>query len=109
MKNKTLIGAVMTILLSNTVIAQSLKESDCTLGADISAQAYNDAKNGVSIESRVESFFSGANTNLPTYKEALARVTKLVTNGHRMYQAAPKVGDKKVWKDVYTNCIKAAP
>lgn len=96
MKNKILIGAVITIFLSNTVMAQSLIESDCTLGANIVAEAYNDAKNGVTIKSRVESYFSGVNTNNLGYKEAVTKVTTLVTNGHRLYNVAPKVGDKKV-------------
>lgn len=107
----------MMILLSSNVAARTAKEAleaDCSIASDFILDGYIDASKGISIENGINRTLEEATPKIdskakrtPLLDEAVRRIEIKLTQGHKLYVAAPKAGSDKVWSDTYRLCLDA--
>ncbi|MCK9394019.1 MAG: hypothetical protein M0Q44_00290 [Methylobacter sp.] len=39
--------------------------------------------------------------------DAIDRIEIMLTDGHKLYKVAPKIGPDKAWSDIYSFCLDA--
>ncbi len=91
-----------------------LFSTDCTITSDFVVDGYIDASKGISIENGIirtiekeAQKINSTTKRTPLMDDAIDRIEIMLTDGHKLYKVAPKIGPDKAWSDIYSFCLDA--